>query len=309
MDAAGPFFFYSGGGSPYLMGTAFTVAWKCPNLPRMKCKKGIWIDDLGQRVPCGQCMPCRINKGRQWSARIIMEWVECPIPSYFVTLTYAPEHIPENGTLDKKYVHQWVKDTQKRYTGPFRYYLVGEYGDCSQRPHYHLAIFPKHVAQIHAFQAAWKKGFVQATEINHARARYLANYTAKKLTKTRDPRLEGREPEFRSSSRNPPLGAAFVERLSRQPSLKKIVAQTGDVPRTFRIDGKIYPIGCWALTQLRNNFDIPQTHAGRSKANPNYLNHYPLEGAEWNPEEAELMEIRIDAKKKITFHRGEAPKI
>lgn len=238
-----------------------------------------------------------------------MEWVECPLPSYFLTLTYAPEYLPDGGTLEKKRFLQWLKDVQRRKSGPFRYYAVGEYGERSQRPHYHLAVFPEHVAQLYALEAEWTKGFVQATEINHARARYLANYTAKKLTKSADPRLEGREPEFRTSSRNPPLGAEFIARLTAQASLAKVVAQTGDVPRTFRIDGKIYPIGKWALAKLRHNFNIPQTHAGRCQANPAYLNHYPLEGAEWNPEEAEAMEIRIDAKKKITFHRGEAPKI
>lgn len=275
----------------------------------MKCKSGIWVETLQQNVPCGQCMPCRINKGRHWSARIIMEWLTTPQRSYFLTFTYNEENLPPGGTLEKQKFRQFLKNAQKRHTGPFRYYLVGEYGDESFRPHYHLAIFPQHPAQVGLLTRLWQKGFTQATEINHARARYLANYTAKKLTKGCDPRLEGREPEFRSSSRNPPLGYQFTRLLAAQPTVKKEVARTGDVPRTFRIDGKIYPFGSWPLTQLRDLLSVPQSHAGRIKAHPEYLNHYELEDTEWNPQEAQQLEVKINAKKKITFYRGESAKV
>lgn len=231
------------------------------------------------------------------------------LTSYFVTLTYSPEHLPDGGNLDKKYIHQWIKDCQKRHTGPFRYYLVGEYGETTRRPHYHLAIFPEHPAQIRAIGTFWKRGFIQITEINTARARYLANYTAKKLTKRGDPKLEGLEPEFRSSSRNPPLGYDFVKKLAGAKNVKDWVEKTGDVPRTFRFEGKIYPIGSWALTQLRDLLDVPQTHKLRAQKHPDYLTYHPLEGAEYEPEENEIWEAQLNAKKKITFFRGEAQKV
>lgn len=254
-------------------------------------------------------MPCRINKGRKWSSRILMEWMGNGFSGYFVTLTYAPEHLPEGGNLDKPYILQWVKNVQKRKTGTFRYYLVGEYGDDSGRPHYHMAIFPEHPAQVRYLTTCWEKGFIQVAEINHARARYLANYTGKKLTKTGP---QGRVPEFRTSSRNPPLGADFVKRYVRhyrQPKFAKLLAERGDVERSFRIDGRIYPIGDWCLKKIRTALDIPLTHAERCKANPNYEKYYPLEAAEYDPEGAEAWEIKLNAKKKITFYRGEAPKI
>ena len=163
----------------------------------MNCKKGIWIETQGLSVPCGQCMACRINKGRLWSARIIMEWLETPEYCYFVTLTIAPEHethvMSSDGTpvatLEKAKFLKWLDNTIQKHTGPLRYYAIGEYGDYTLRPHYHLALFPKRSAQIKIFLNEWRLGFTQATELNHERARYLANYTTKKLTKDSDERL------------------------------------------------------------------------------------------------------------------------
>lgn len=278
---------------------------------------------MGMNVPCGQCMPCRINKGRKWSARIIMEWLYCPLDSVFLTFTISDDNqepIYETregverrvGSLRKKWFLKWINHAQTDL-GSFRYYAVGEYGDKGGRAHYHLALFPKHPAQIPAIKARWTKGFVSSSPLNHARARYLANYTGKKLTKSCDSRLQpGQEPEFRSSSRRPPLGQAFCDhfvRRFRTPEGQKTIATTGDVPRSFRVDRRIYPIGDWALKKIRTELGIPLTHEGRCKANPNYETHYPLMEAIWDPEEAVKMEKQIDAKKKQKIYRGESPKL
>lgn len=288
----------------------------------MKCKKAIWVDTIGMNVPCGQCMPCRINRGRKWSARIIMEWLYCPLDCYFLTFTIDDEHqepiwetregkTRKVGTVRKKWFLQWINDACKDL-GLFRYYAIGEYGDLGGRAHYHLAVFPKHPAQVPALRARWKKGFVSASPLNHARARYLANYTGKKLTKLTDQRLQpGQEPEFRSSSRRPPLGEEFCQVLIaryKSPKGAKLLAERGDIPRSFRVDGKIYPIGDWALRKIRTELGIPLTHTGRCK-HPNYERYYPLEEAEWDPEEAIKMEKQIDAKKKAKLYRGESPKL
>lgn len=285
------------------------MATKATKIGFMKCKSGIWVEAEKMNVPCGQCMPCRINRGRQWSARIIMEWLFCPERSWFFTFTYSEDNLPSGGSLDKKRTLQWLKDVQKRKTGPFRYYLVGEYGDDTHRPHLHMAVFPEHAAQIIALENSWEKGFVQRAEITHARARYLANYTAKKLTKPGHPDLAGREPEFRTSSRNPPLGAAFVERYAAHPGFIRFAKERGDVQRNFRVDGKIYPIGDWALSKLRQKLGIPQTHKGRAKAHPRYEEYFPLEGAEWDPEEAEILEVKLATKKKQGRYRGPGTKV
>lgn len=274
-----------------------------------QCKLGITVPQ--GIVPCGRCMACRINKGRQWTARILMEWDCHPQRSYFVTLTYNDEHIPEKGSLDKKGTLQWLKDTQKRKTGRLRYYLVGEYGDDSFRPHYHMAIFPRDDEQVRDFLAAWDKGFTQIAEITPQRARYLANYTAKKLTKGDDPRLDGREPEFRSSSRNPPLGAEMVDRIAaawREPKMREMLEKRGDVEPVFRLQGKIYPIGDWALRRLRSKLGIPLTEAERAAACPTYYEYEHGESAIYDPEAHKAWHDRTKLKKRQGRYRS-GPKI
>lgn len=280
----------------------------------MLCKSGIFVTSRDQFVPCGQCMACRVNAKRKWAGRIMMEWMiheeNRPGHSWFVTLTYNPEHLPEDGNLDKPGIRQWLKDVQKRKTDPFRYYLVGEYGGKHRRPHYHLAVFAEHNAQIRVLLDEWRpKGFVEASEITPARAGYLANYTTKKLTAGRCP--EGLAPEFRTSSRYPPLGQAFVERVIaayQTRAGKAVIAERGDIERTFRCGGRIYPFDGWALGQIRKSLEIPATEAER-RLHPNYDHYHQQELAECDHEEADNQRRFIDAKAKAGFNRGKGRKI
>lgn len=242
-----------------------------------------------------------------------METVTAPITPYFVTFTYNEKHLPEDGSLEKKKFHQWLKDQQKKeLPGPIRYYAVGEYGDDSFRPHYHLAIFPETVEQARAFTAGWRKGFTQISEMAPARARYLAGYAAKKLTKAGDPRLCGREPEFRSSSRNPPLGARMVERIIatwKTPKMQEELKKRGDVSKTWRLDGKTYPIGDWALKKIRTELGIPLTEEARIQACPTYFDwdrgKEPINDPEAHRQWMEMTKI----KKQQGRYRGRGEKI
>lgn len=255
-----------------------------------------------------------------------MEWLYHPQRSYFMTFTYAPDKLPGKeivnedgnscGTLQKQFFRQWLKNAQKDiYIGSFRYYAVGEYGDRSRRAHYHAAIFPQHPSQVGALRRRWEKryGFTQAAEINHARAAYLAAYTTKKLTSSDDARLlKGQEPEFRISSRNPPLGAAMCEAIvdhyKNTRAGRKVISDRGDVERSFRVDGKTYPLGDWALAKIRRGLDIPLLHRDRL-THEGYYQYHQTEEAEWDPEKALTLEYRINAKKKQGHLRGKGQKI
>ena len=179
----------------------------------MKCYNGIMSKKNGM-VPCGQCMDCRINEARSWAARILMEQLSAPYGGYFYTWTYDDENIPTTPaglhTLRKKPWFAWLANQRKDY--PFRYYTVGEYGSDTVRPHYHAAIFPKAPFDPRVLLDKWQYGSIKSVrDLIPTRARYLAQYTAKKLTSDTDERLsDGQEPEFRSSSRVPGLGAPFV---------------------------------------------------------------------------------------------------
>ena len=173
--------------------------------------------------------------------------------SYFATFTYSDDHVPVTvegiQTLDKKAFRKWLRG-QLRISA-FRYYAVGEYGDKTKRPHYHMALFCQNDEQADSILRSWQQryGFTQVSEMHDEKARYLANYTAKKLTKADDARLEpGQEPEFRISSRNPPLGAAFIDVLVETYSKghgKRLVEERGDIDRTFKWNGRKYPIHPW----------------------------------------------------------------
>lgn len=197
--------------------------------------------------------------------------------------------------------------------GNYRYYAIGEYGEESGRAHYHMAVFPQHPAQVDAIRRYWKKGFTQAAEMEHERARYLANYTTKKLTKHTDDRLSpGQEPEFRTSSRNPPLGAVFAKNIIRhwrQPREASILQQRGDIERTFRFENRIYPLGSWVLNHARKELGIPLLHRDRIAANANYLDFHETPEAEWNPYEADSLEKQLHAKAKNRYHRGQSQKV
>ena len=61
----------------------------------------------GLLVPCGKCLACRISKRREWSVRMLHE-----LSSYddavFLTLTYADEFLPPNGSLDKAELQKFL---------------------------------------------------------------------------------------------------------------------------------------------------------------------------------------------------------
>ena len=46
-------------------------------------------------MPCGNCLACKIQRSREWAMRLLHE-LEYWEKATFITLTYAPEHLPEN---------------------------------------------------------------------------------------------------------------------------------------------------------------------------------------------------------------------
>jgi hypothetical protein len=235
-----------------------------------------------------------------------MEWVTHPGDSWFVTLTYREEDVPKTPgkvpTLRKQRFRKFLNNA-RRDIGPFRYYAVGEYGEMSMRPHYHLAVFPGRSFDIEKFTARWKLGYTSAYPLSKERAGYLAQYATKKLTKDTDERLEvDMEPEFRVSSKKPALGEAFIHLVVRQyrenDAAKRILEERGDIERTWRFGKSVYPIPEYTLSRIREDLGIPVTHADRLN-NENYWRyHYTEEDyAEKNPEVAAIEDEKWAKKK------------
>lgn len=144
-------------------------------------------------IPCGQCILCRLEHARQWAVRITHEAQQHEENS-FITLTYSDEHIPEYSSLRYADLRNFWKRLRKE-VGKLRYFAVGEYGDKTQRPHYHACIFghafvgerrmlresPSRLWTSPVLEKAWGMGNVSVGALTFETAQYTASYVTKKL--------------------------------------------------------------------------------------------------------------------------------
>jgi len=206
---------------------------------------------------CGQCQPCRINRRRLWTARMVLESFVHP-HNLFVTLTYNEEnHV---SSLVPDHLTKFFK--RLRHHVHFRYFAVGEYGDQTQRPHYHFAFFCDVPVFQQTFEEAWGKGFVHLGELNPKSAAYIAAYVNKKMTSKDDPRLNGRHPEFARMSRRPGLGNFSANQMA--DVLRRMAH--GDVPLTFHMGGQNWPLGRYIRNILIKNLEL-----NRENISANYM--------------------------------------
>jgi hypothetical protein len=221
---------------------------------------------------CGQCMPCRINKRRQWTHRILLESM-CHESSAFVTLTYNNDNLPPNGTLDPKHLQKWQKNLRYHADTPLRFFSVGEYGDKTNRPHYHAAVFgfPSCASgdtncpciSCKTLRASWDKGFVLNGTLTKDSAQYIAGYVTKKMTNKKDPKvldwLQGRHPEFARMSNRPGIGAPALEKIKDMLETDHgcdLLSELQDVPDLIKIGGKEMLLGGYLKNKLREMIGV-----------------------------------------------------
>lgn len=90
---------------------------------------------------CGQCIGCRLDHSRQWAVRCMHE-AALHEDNCFVTLTYRPECLPEDGSLRVRDFQLFLKRLRARFPERrLKFYHCGEYGERTRRPHYHACIF------------------------------------------------------------------------------------------------------------------------------------------------------------------------
>lgn len=221
-------------------------------------------------------MNCRINLQRTWASRIQLEAQWHPY-STFVTLTYSDDHCPVTedglGNLSPEDLTSFLRRFRKG-NGSFRYFACGEYGEMSQRPHYHLIMFGISIHYQDQVAKAWRDpktkeplGFISLAELTPARSAYVAQYTCKKMTKRGDERLLGRYPEFARMSTKPGIGNCVIPWLADQHRTRlgsQELLKQGDVFTAIRIDGKIWPLGNYLRSKLRENLGVGATRAERA---------------------------------------------
>lgn len=186
----------------------------------------------------------------------------------FVTLTYADEHIPVGNTLNPKHLQDWLKRLRKAIRPDLiRFYAVGEYGDQTQRPHYHAALFNiptcDNAASLHRqpasrccsicrlVQSTWPWGHVFLGTLETSSAQYVAGYVTKKMTSKDDPRLGGRHPEFARMSNRPGIGAGAMHELASQLMVFNLDTSEADVPSALRHGKRMLPLGRYLRRKLR----------------------------------------------------------
>lgn len=181
--------------------------------------KNMGISDDPLQIPCGLCSACLLDRSRMWSVRCMHEaslWSK----NCFVTLTFAPEHLPGDGNVSVRDVQLFLKRLRKRFGSGIRFFACGEYGDKYRRPHYHLILFnhdfPDKVPFSYRMgnvtyispilQELWPYGHSMIGSVTQESCAYVARYILKKqLGKGAKDYYSGlgTTPEFITMSRRP----------------------------------------------------------------------------------------------------------
>lgn len=191
--------------------------------------------DLPMEVPCGQCVGCRLERSRQWAARIMHE---CAMhdDNAFLTLTYDDAHLPKDLSLDKSHFRGFIKRLRARHNGRISYFHCGEYGEENGRPHYHAILFgigfpDKYLYSTNGrgdkiycssfLSSVWRYGNAMIGNVTFESAAYCARYCLKKVTGdaadehyrrvTEDGEVVWLEPEYASMSLRPAIGKTWFQ--------------------------------------------------------------------------------------------------
>ena len=171
----------------------------------------------GITIPCGKCVECLQRKRQEWVFRLLSELKDAQT-CYFVTFTYDDEHLPKDDLgyyqLDKRDVQLFFKRLRKQYPeNGIRYFLCGEYGTHTFRPHYHAIIFnlpldntPSRIKLTKKLETIWQKGHVDIGDtVNGAAINYCAKYIMYKHSVS-----EHHVKPFILTSRRPGLGSNYI---------------------------------------------------------------------------------------------------
>lgn len=232
------------------------------------------------------------------------------------------------GTLDPSEIRNFVKRLRRRYPPKsLRLFYAGEYGD-EGRPHFHIILWgaswdPKdrEKTRQNIFES-WTDVQTGELKCNPERldisppkneshvARYLCKYIVKGLTnesdfkqngytgKTNAETLAGRYPEFSRGSLGigSPAIDALVKSLSTSSGSNSI-ALNRDIPRTFTLHGKSYPIDRYLREKILDALQIKETVKSeklevydkdlrkmyvRARSNPKIPSSWTINPYDWN---------------------------
>jgi len=171
-----------------------------------------WGDSLqSYNVPCGNCPECSRNKINSWVFRIQQE-LKTAINPLFTLITYDNENQPfinNTPTLCKRDIQLWLKRLRKEYAKfsdkQIRYYLVGEYGSKTHRPHYHAIIMNVEPVYVYLLEKTWSMGFLNPRPLLSTDGVF---YTLKYISKPKSNHTSEIQKEFSLMSKN--LGSNYI---------------------------------------------------------------------------------------------------
>lgn len=243
----------------------------------MLCEKPRKFSTAAGLLPCGVCRPCRINRRRDWTTRLSLE-AKAHDENLWITLTYAPEFVPTHREREKdgrcfgskEYPTLWRPDYQnffkrlRNYGLPedFKYFLVGEYGEKYQRPHYHACLFGIGDDYKDRILRAWCTedsdghyrpiGHIYFGNLEAHSIQYTAGYTVKKMTSFDHEDLHGRYPEFPAPSKG--LSLDSVRDIISAMQILKL----NDLPPYVVVNGRKVPIPRYLKNKVRAALGINQ---------------------------------------------------
>lgn len=187
-------------------------------------------------LPCGKCIGCFADQARDWATRCYHEW-KLHETSSFLTLTYEDQNLvygSHGPTLFKTHVVKFLKRL-RHHIPPVRYFLCGEYGSKTHRPHYHLLLFghdfitddpttTRRKSSINTLMfespiltCDWGLGSALIGDVSLQSIQYVTKYLLKQAdasSRLRRAPQSPEHPEFRLMSRNPGLGTGWYDRFS-----------------------------------------------------------------------------------------------
>lgn len=183
------------------------------------------------------------------------------VDNAFITLTYSDQNVPADGNVDSVIMQKYLKRLRRLYEpGTFRFYGVGEYGEETFRPHYHLALFGFPCCaqgRTNYYRSsvccdvctmvskAWGYGHIFVGSLTTESAAYVAGYVTKKFIWEPD----GLRPPFARMSNRPGIGAGVMDDVASALLMENY--EQADVPTALVHGGKTWPLGRYLRRRLR----------------------------------------------------------
>ena len=259
-------------------------------------------------IPCGQCIGCRIRQREDWTTRIELEARDYPKEEvWFITLTYDDDHVPgvivKTGEIMRKVQYTWkpgekrpdsvqillyediqkfLKRLRKAYKGKIRYFVAGEYGEQTARPHYHMILYGwkptdlENLYKIHHngyYNSKWLKDLWGMGQIQIAQAvpetyRYVAGYVTKKMYEIDGKKANsyyelGQTKPFACMSLKPGLGDRYYQEhkaeIWRQGYIQCTNGKQAQIPRYYEKQMEAEsPERLWRIKQNRQKNAMEQ---------------------------------------------------